>query len=188
MSKPLHNSISDPHFVETNLTRQKKQLAIFKSLPPSLFSIYIDESFGDNVAETKLDFLQVEWNIVLGSCNGLILLTKLHIYLILLNPTRRIYKKVPLPSSNISFYLSDANYGFGYDSSTDDYKVVEISYKYEDIIFYGMDIANPLVKIKSIGVYSVKSGTWRKCRHDPSLTICRNSVGVFVSGLLHWLA
>lgn len=95
---------------------------------------------------------------------------------------------MPLPSSNISFYLSDANYGFGYDSSTDDYKVVEISYKYEDIIFYGMDIANPLVKIKLIGVYSVKSGTWRKCRHDPSLTICRNSVGVFVSGLLHWLA
>ncbi|KAM7462425.1 hypothetical protein LguiA_030546 [Lonicera macranthoides] len=188
VSKPLHNSISDPHFVETHLTRQKKQIVIFMSLPPSLFSINTDESFGDNVAETSLDFLQVEWNIVLGSCNGLILLTKLHKYLILLNPTRRIYKKVPLPSFSIGFYCTNANYGFGYDSSTDDYKVVEISYEHEDTIFYGMDIANPLVKIKSIGVYSIKSETWGKCHHDPSLTICRNSEGVFVNGSLHWLA
>ncbi|KAM7466469.1 hypothetical protein LguiB_014031 [Lonicera macranthoides] len=188
VSKPLHNSISDPYFVETHLTRQKKQIVIFMSLPPSLFSINTDESFGDNVAETSLDFLQVEWNIVLGSCNGLILLTKLHKYLILLNPTRRIYKKVPLPSFSIGFYCTNANYGFGYDSSTDDYKVVEISYEHEDTIFYGMDIPNPLVKIKSIGVYSIKSETWGKCHHDPSLTICRNSEGVFVNGSLHWLA
>ncbi|PWA41710.1 F-box associated interaction domain-containing protein [Artemisia annua] len=59
-------------------------------------------------------------------------------------------------------------YGFGYDSYTDDYKVVAVRK------------SNNKVK-----VYSLKTGIWKKVSDFPDAYLLED--GVFLNGCIHWL-
>ncbi|PWA88551.1 F-box associated interaction domain-containing protein [Artemisia annua] len=103
---------------------------------------------------------------LVGSANGLICIVQyegISIY----NPTTRICNRVyggfvaPMRDYHVV-------YGFGYDSYTDDYKVVAVHK------------SNNKVK-----VYSLKTRIWKKVSDFPDAYLLED--GVFLNGCIHWL-
>ncbi|KAM7462977.1 hypothetical protein LguiA_031098 [Lonicera macranthoides] len=181
ISKSFGTLISDSQFIKTHLTRRKEHNAILFYGSQIFFSTEFDESFDKKVTLKKLDFLSSMWEIVLDSCNGLVLLAdKLYKSLILLNPSTRLCKELPSPSFQRKFSYGAVIYGLGYDSSTDDHKIVKI---YRE---YGI-ISTP--RTKKIGVYSIKSGAWSETTYVQSFNTVNGAFRcVFVNGSVHWLA
>ncbi|GKA84130.1 F-box associated domain containing protein [Tanacetum coccineum] len=60
------------------------------------------------------------------------------------------------------------DYGFGYDESADDYKIVEVSI------------------VKKVNIYSLKTGKWNKLGGF-SCVVLLNGCGKFSNGALHWV-
>ncbi|KAL7081115.1 hypothetical protein ACP275_14G019300 [Erythranthe tilingii] len=130
-----------------------------------------------------------------GSCNGLLLVTAGVNLPYLWNPTTKKSKKIDLP---LGFYEEEVQlgpnnqgnifgsprrynyaYGFGYDESNDDYKIV-------------CNKASPwnrnpnLSRMNHTLMYSSKTNSWKKIENFPkSLCVCGS--GKFVAGRLHWL-
>lgn len=65
---------------------------------------------------------------ILGSCNGLILVSDRKSGLLLWNPKTRVFQYIPPISYPKPQFPGPSLYGFGYDDSTDDYKVVRVLY------------------------------------------------------------
>ncbi|PWA83399.1 F-box associated interaction domain-containing protein [Artemisia annua] len=115
---------------------------------------------------------------IVGCCNGLICLFlnndddyNLFIY----NPSTRIWNGLPFRRRK-SRRGWHARYSFGYDESSDDYKVVEMSSNFE-------------AEFKTdsrVHIYSVKTGNWKRLG-DCSHAIHSNGHGKFSNGALHWL-
>ncbi|XP_076891847.1 F-box protein CPR1-like [Bidens hawaiensis] len=135
--------ISDPQFVNSHLamsTRSNNQYAhhrlafstmwgrgtVLKSCP-----LY-DSLYDKSVNALKLDFpfkraCDSVW--IEGSCNGLLFLA-VEADLFIWNPSTR--KSIRLPPSGYKKQPGYAVYGFGYQQSNDDYKLVELSSEYDD--------------------------------------------------------
>ncbi|PWA56261.1 F-box associated interaction domain-containing protein [Artemisia annua] len=103
---------------------------------------------------------------LVGSANGLLCIDQregISIY----NPTTRICNRVyggfaaPVRHYQVA-------YGFGYESYTDDYKVVAVCK------------SNNKVK-----VYSLKTGIWKKVSDFPDANLLQD--GLFLNGCIHWL-
>ncbi|PIA36532.1 hypothetical protein AQUCO_03300013v1 [Aquilegia coerulea] len=122
---------------------------------------------------------------VIGSCNGLICLWCCG-YFYICNPiTGEIFN---LPEATIVDTLPKSDYlynsyprctGFGFDASTNTYKVVHTS---------GFRDGNRLFQT-GVEIYNLGSGTWRKKNDDiPASFIVRKYThrAVFVRGALHW--
>ncbi|KAK1374049.1 F-box domain-containing protein [Heracleum sosnowskyi] len=120
---------------------------------------------------------------MVNSCNGLLCLTECYpnafghvVYL--WNISIRKFKtlgnsELVLRNSSIVFKRVT---GFGYDYTTDDYKVVRILYFKEDVA-------------PEVEVYSVKIGSWRRVGVNVDFIAHCNSAAVpFVNGALHWMA
>ncbi|XP_009779429.1 F-box/kelch-repeat protein At3g23880-like [Nicotiana sylvestris] len=114
---------------------------------------------------------------LLGSCNGLVCLTSDSYTLMLLNPCTGNFNVFP---DTMSQYKVGAGgcyvrYGFGYDASIEDYKVVKIfsfpqnEGRHENIV----------------KVYSLKANSWSTIQGFNSGCI-NGMVGVFANGALHW--
>ncbi|PWA98978.1 F-box associated interaction domain-containing protein [Artemisia annua] len=100
---------------------------------------------------------------LIGSCNGLLCIVQWD-NSFLYNPSTRIYKR--LPYSGLS---AGAGYSFGYDESSDDYKVV------------GLSCDNKVAKI-----YSLKTGRWKDMNDVPYISpLCHS--GTFSNGAFHWM-
>ncbi|KAL9139973.1 hypothetical protein ABFS82_14G006000 [Erythranthe guttata] len=116
---------------------------------------------------------------IIGSCNGLILIM-IEGKLVLWNPSTRIYRVIPSPSFNEAIFLHDGpfhvRYGFGYDESNDDYKVICI----KDTNYF------PEPYHYETRMYSSKTNSWKKFDN------CEKHLhgthdGILVNGRLHWL-
>ncbi|XP_026447371.1 F-box protein At3g07870-like [Papaver somniferum] len=110
----------------------------------------------------------------IGSCNGLICLHHSRYSLpgktCICNPITRQY--IMLPEINIVGMVRETNHGFGYVSSTNDYKVVRI-----------MSVEE--TKFKEVHVYTLGSGNgWRNLG---KFDFGDFGGGVFFSGALYWL-
>ncbi|XP_058202753.1 F-box/kelch-repeat protein At3g06240-like [Rhododendron vialii] len=168
--------ISSPYFAKTHLNRTKtlknpknpnKKILL---MADDLYSVDLAHT---NPTATKLSIPPAEQRLqhqvrVVNSCDGLVLLSiRCGSELILLNPSTRECKKLPaftcvVDSAN---YIDSNLYGVGYDSSTDDYKVV-------------------IVSRQIVAVYSLRTDSWRRIQDaDFSLKAC--SGRVFVNGCLH---
>lgn len=112
-------------------------------------------------------------------CNGLIMFTAKVAddidRLVIRNPLTKESHNLPKP-----YNIDDLNeygyaYGFGYDSGSDDYKVVRIddlSYSQEKVVFQTL-------------VYSLKSNSWRTVEDPP----CRVHLkGSLLDGALYWIS
>ncbi|XP_059632812.1 F-box/kelch-repeat protein At3g23880-like [Cornus florida] len=114
---------------------------------------------------------------VFGSCNGLLLCKFSYCSedLYLCNPTTRHCKKLP-PSGrwvgNFGFY------GFGYDSSIDDYMAVKAHCSYSKIT---------KTTVYRIKLYSRRTNSWKRARDFPYAGKILQDKGEFVNGSLHWL-
>lgn len=176
--------ISSHHFAKTHLNRQAntnypKHLnhnIILTCRDHNLYSVNLTPYFP---IVRKLDFpslrqSEYKWVKVLNSCNGLLLLSdEGNSNLLLLNPSTGQCKKLPtLPVLDLVDGCYQYNCGVGYDSSTDDYKVVMISQKISRS------------DTTTVAVYSLKTDTWRRIQGIHYIP-WRKSFWVFFNGCLH---
>ncbi|XP_050283044.1 F-box/kelch-repeat protein At3g23880-like isoform X1 [Quercus robur] len=164
VSKSWNSLITSPAFINSNLTRTRSH-----SDSNKLIVRYLDvalrveryklihEDNDNNVSSSEeiqdlklpLRSSRLSYFQLVGSANGLFCLYEGN-RCILWNPCIRKFITLPNPSVTAEFFCYLA---FGFDSRTNDYKVVRIAYK-SDTRYEGAK--PPLVE-----VYSVNEGSWR---------------------------
>lgn len=110
---------------------------------------------------------------IFGSSNRLVCIYDAMNDVFLYNPTTLESKRLPdLPQSLRSRHLLKTwfNYGFGFDSLTNDYKVVKFVYGDDDSY-----------------VYSLKTGLWRRISNVPYKNVYFTTF-VELNGAIHWIS
>ncbi|XP_004305871.1 PREDICTED: F-box/kelch-repeat protein At3g23880-like [Fragaria vesca subsp. vesca] len=182
--------ISDPYFVKKHFSWRAETYKVNFDLHPPLFvDLKALENIknGDDVqfAVTELDFPVSEsipdpgYRRVVGSCNGLVCVEVDFKAIMLWNPYTRDSKVLPTPPGVIKKSYGGCYdfYGLGYDSATDDYKVILGVTYYDD--------ANGANKIM-IHIFALKTGSWRTVQGIDYVEL-DTRLGLFVNGALHWL-
>ncbi|XP_071902123.1 F-box/kelch-repeat protein At3g06240-like [Coffea arabica] len=192
VSKPWRSLLSDPLFIKAHLNlhlhHPQKHILISISHSPSSYNLSVvtftttsGSSNNDGFLE-KLTLLQNQlcFAEIVGSCNGLVLVLTFEgsntPTMYLMNPTTR--ELVKFQPSPLVWDDAETSYGFGYDSSSDDYKIVTLSHDWL------------LDKTESypafVDVFSWQTGTWRRIGCFPYVPSSHS--GVFLNGSIHWLA
>ncbi|RYQ86728.1 hypothetical protein Ahy_B10g106364 isoform F [Arachis hypogaea] len=190
--KSWNSIISDPHFVKLHLHRSPKNAILLftrtqrltldeKAKRGLVFSSV--ESFIQNPSST-LDAQENRYSLhvqdwVLGSCNGLVCVAHIldhpkndicDIWLRLLNPlTGFISENSPCLRVN----MHNA-FGFGYDESSDSYKVLAIIWDSSGTV--------------NTQVYSFGGSSWKRINSFPAFPFSSEDNGYFIGGTLNWLA
>ncbi|XP_076882889.1 F-box/kelch-repeat protein At3g23880-like [Bidens hawaiensis] len=186
--KLWYSLISDPHFVKShlNLSKSNKLYAhhrlIYSTVPKinlkscSLYHLLCRDG---SVNAVELDYPMKHprksvW--IVGSCNGLVCVAIEEDTLFIWNPSTRRSSRLPYcgRKAQPGCYVL---YGFGYEESGDDYKVVEISCVFKDRAKY----------CTTVRVYSLRCGNWNKIDAFPH-GIPLDDSGKFANGVLHWAA
>ncbi|XVF62749.1 hypothetical protein PTKIN_Ptkin09bG0033300 [Pterospermum kingtungense] len=193
VSKSWNSLISSPVFVKKHL-EQALQRHILTSTRSGLYLLDYETCFG---GEVRLDFppKKIHRVMIMGCCRGLVAVglerTK---GFFIWNPSTRHYKEVPnlcFPTTKDTGLVRKSPdnffYGFGYDSSTDDYKLffgVEGSWR----PFRQRKITN--FKETKVFIYSLRKNSWRMVPSpptDPLFFPHQVLSGSFVNGNLNWL-
>ncbi|XP_074351890.1 F-box/kelch-repeat protein At3g06240-like [Apium graveolens] len=143
-----------------------------------MYSVHFDK---DNLCDKSASKLRFSccgsWSKVWGSCDGLVLVEDAWRTMYLLNPTTLESKKLPALRCRFRSHVIRNLYGFGYDSSCDDYAVVFMCYQ------------PGLKKEFCVYVYTLKKNVWEKIGYSPYDHKADSlSRGIFFKGSLHWLA
>ncbi|XP_076891867.1 F-box/kelch-repeat protein At3g23880-like [Bidens hawaiensis] len=202
--KSWYSLISDPHFVKCHLAistrsnyyRQHRlvfnytERNIIKFDNSSVFStnqgtriescnlhdVLYDNSV-NNALELDYPFKHPSKRVsIVGSCNGLVCIDVDKDVLYIWNPSTRISYRLPPTGTSrnrVGWYVL---YGFGYDESTDDYKVVELYNRF-------IEPCETFIKI-----YSLKGGNWKNIDVCPHRYSFSDGHGKFCNGALHWAA
>ncbi|CAL5347129.1 unnamed protein product [Camellia sinensis] len=192
VSKPWLALISDPFFIKTQLNRNTDDnhhhdRLILLSSSSNFHSINFKSfQFQNNFEAFHLKFPSKQnpnlCKEIWGSCNGLLLMLNDYFSFFLVNPSTRQSKKLPISPfsmNSVDKCLCLDSYGLGYDSSSDDHKVVSIAH-----YGYGCDFDDNIVS-----VYSLRTSSWRRIEDSPYIhTPYGPSSGIFVNGALHWFA
>ncbi|XP_023896227.1 F-box/kelch-repeat protein At3g23880 isoform X2 [Quercus suber] len=195
VSKSWNSLIASSAFINSNLTRShsdsNKLIVRYLDAKPHVERYKLihedndnNDSSSEQIQDLKLPLrsrLLSHFQLV-GSANGLFCLYDEN-HFILWNPCIRKYITLPNPSVTGFFpcYLV-----FGFDSKTNDYKVVKIAYQCVNIGYEGAK--PPLVE-----VYSVSEGSWRVTSagdsYPPRITI-RNwhPQGAYLNGAVYFAA
>ncbi|XP_059670773.1 F-box protein CPR1-like [Cornus florida] len=185
VSKSWCALIDSPHFIKSHLNQSIKtntnRMLILSDF--DLFSVDLD-SPNDDELELDHPLKNQEDTIVIGSCDGLLCLRKSPTDIALWNPSTKKHHKLPVTPIEFSrdrWSCDDTRYGFGYDSVSDDYKVVRITvYSSEDDVG-SFDLFDSEVK-----VYSLKLNTWRRIQAFPYYLLYSWRNATFANGALHW--
>ncbi|KAI3713768.1 hypothetical protein L1987_72354 [Smallanthus sonchifolius] len=167
--------------IETKQNTFNRKHFILVSEHDSLYSLLFNHrETVSRPTELCLQLPYVDVFTFCGSCNGLVLVSAQDNFgdlnLIVLNPMTSGF--VQLPDSRYSILdhwrKTDFVFGFGYDSMTDDYKVVTVSFFRTDLEVY---------------VYSLKTNSWKWVTYYPfdHAYYGKDSTCVFVNGVLHWI-
>ncbi|CAL9013462.1 unnamed protein product [Prunus brigantina] len=174
--------ISDSHFVMKHLIHAEATCSINNSLTLflsstrlySIVSIGLDKDHV-HVANRELDLPVKIPDIlitrIVGSCNGLICLQVNCTNIVIWNPCTGHSKLLPKPYYLLSGFLF---FGFGYDSTTDDYKVIRGS-------------RTALSKETLVEVFSLRTNSWWRRSNKDHGYVCLNGKGCFFNGALYWV-
>ncbi|XP_023888146.2 F-box/kelch-repeat protein At3g06240-like [Quercus suber] len=194
VSKLWDSSITSPNFISThlNIVNNKKddndhayliQTCIrynSPKIPITRKVLCFDRTFDSLFEYSVPSVFDLNTSFLIGSCNGLVCLAQLRkltaasdaIYL--WNPSIRKFKRLPDScSSRKAFWLSP---GLGYQSKTNDYKVVKL---------WGTPVVAE--------VYTLSSDSWRKVEISLRAKVVVTRIEpypfpLFFSGALHWFA
>ncbi|GJW89823.1 putative F-box domain-containing protein [Tanacetum coccineum] len=108
---------------------------------------------------------------LIGSSNGLVCISTSHGEVIVANPLTRDMKKLPNPKLFVGLEWSTC-WGFGYDSSTDDYKVIVGS-------------SSDYLRM-SFQVLSLKTNVWKDVGKLKYMCLNVHKVGILCNEKLHW--
>ncbi|XP_009759408.1 F-box/kelch-repeat protein At3g23880-like isoform X1 [Nicotiana sylvestris] len=194
VSKLWKASISDPYFKKKHLNHAKNDRSSQKLLisPKCRFKDHICSFYSSSLSSLQVvvDEQTLYWpsnhkpvgSTIYCCCDGLVLLATidgLGRHLLLWNPSTRESIELPHPESP----FNDCVCGIGYDSTSDDYKIVAIN----------LDAC--IDQDVSVEILALKSGSWRKICKYP-IGIHRVSGGAmdcgmdslaFVHGAFHWV-
>ncbi|XP_073033955.1 uncharacterized protein [Primulina eburnea] len=173
VAKSWLSLISSPEF-ETNyleVSTTRRPRLVFGSAT-KLYTCPFNGIENPPVDDVPCDFTEVRQyhNIhIVGSCNGLVCLVNQNTgHIFLWNPAIRKYRKLPFP-----LWLSSREpYGFFYDASSDDYKVVH-------------KVEEPDSKPYS-RTYSLRNDSWKSLDWSHGRTPIGGSC-VFLNGAIHWI-
>lgn len=131
VSKSWDSFISDPYFIKTHVTKTSvNNIILIYSYSKLMYSVCFDKYNLCDKNASKLRFSCCDsWSKVWGSCDGLVLVEDAWRTMYLLNPTTLESKKEPALSCRFWSHTIRNLYGFGYDSSSDDYAVVFMCYQ-----------------------------------------------------------
>ena len=195
VSKSWHALITNPNFITKHVTwvnsHNPHRRAILGHWDWNWGNPRVSTLFNETLELSgDVDLLQLFQHqvgevLVIGACNGIICLAatlgkdgkRINGYeqLVLWNPATRESKMLPPihRPSDLPGYFSD--FGFGYDSKTNDYKVVRIL---------------PYNSQYEVAVYSLGADSWRviDSSPDPSYWIRSSYFPSYVNGVDHWWA
>ncbi|XP_058182206.1 F-box/kelch-repeat protein At3g23880-like isoform X2 [Rhododendron vialii] len=130
----------------------------------------------ENVVDLNYPFDDFnQFVVIVGSCNGLMCVASNTRALYLLNPSTKKSKRLPDSGVKRGWHPQDA-YGFGFDESNDDYKVVLILY----------DRGGGFSADSNVMVYTLRTDSWRKIG-GLSCGIPFGVLGKFLNGSIHWV-
>ncbi|KAM7270583.1 hypothetical protein ACFE04_029797 [Oxalis oulophora] len=180
VSKDWCSLIDDPQFIKIHATQVREDVSDYsiictKDKALSLIGLISPSNPEKHGYSFQLGRRNAK---LMGSCNGLVCLWLIRdTHIVLWNITTRKYNIIPgLPVSRIMCL-----YGFGYDSSSDDYKIVRVTCKY----------ANDRSCAPEVDVFSLKTNAWRQSTTRTSARFFTqsllNEVGSYCNGALHWM-
>ncbi|KAM5554636.1 F-box/kelch-repeat protein [Rosa sericea] len=166
--------ISDSHLVTMHLRRfNRRRRLLFSVAPFQSIDITALNDAVCSVSSTSLALpIPVETLKIVGSCNGLICLVKNSSLIIFWNPSTRVTRFLPMPNhSHLGIVMF---YGFGYDPTIDDYKVV-----------FGCKGERNGALATAVVMFQLKTGSWRII--DGLDYVNLNGQGCLINGSLHWV-
>ncbi|XP_043721153.1 F-box protein CPR1-like [Telopea speciosissima] len=190
--------ITDPDFVQMHLYRSlaTNTNLILLVIREYLKIFYSDVCEQETAVELDCPFKSPVGFLILASCNGLLCLfdddgvvsyfPKEEVYdTFLWNPSTRTHKKLPFTPVEFPINSDSAHvtaYGFGYDPTTDDYKVIRV------LQFYPHDglFNDSKYIVSEVKVYSLSTNSWRRIEDIPFLSI-EHRLGVFTNSAFHWV-
>ncbi|XP_043693194.1 F-box protein CPR1-like [Telopea speciosissima] len=188
VSKPWCALITDPAFVKMHLNRS---LATNSNLNliliNSSFNLYsVDLDAWEQQAAVKLHLPLKSPNYkakIVGSCNGLLCISYSDDDIFLWNPSTRRHQKLPITPIEFPFdnRLRYIVYGFGYDSTSDDYKLVRV------VRFFGDHHYPGLTSHSEVKIYSLRTNSWRRIGDLPIHLRYIYNAGNFANSALHWV-
>ncbi|XP_073120023.1 F-box/kelch-repeat protein At3g23880-like [Henckelia pumila] len=174
VSRSWHSHISSPEFQTTYLQVSNTRPRLVFGSASALYTCSLSHIFDEHpfVDDALLDFAShdpYDMIQIAGSCNGLVCLVFLRTgYIIIWNPAIRKYRRLPSPWPN---NLRE-RYGFGYDASSYDYKVLHIVHE-SDSTSYSR-------------IYSLRNNSWKSSHWPRGMTTFGRS-GMFMNGAIHWI-
>ncbi|KAL2896571.1 hypothetical protein RDABS01_038355 [Bienertia sinuspersici] len=118
VSKPWRALLSQPHFIKTHLNR----INDFPFEAQSLILVTSQSNIIDDLSHIECFVGKM------ASCDGLTLIEDGESSLLLINPTTKEFEGLPKSPDALEPRDSFTMYGMGYDSVSDDYKIVALSY------------------------------------------------------------
>ena len=173
------------HSIETNSDRTLILKEIFVNPPSQSRWFSVPYSDNDQLGKAVQIYQPLHNWEILDYCHGLVCLTFYNRYeekedVAIWNPLIRKCRKLPnepIDKPSGSLYYSCSSFGFGYDPSNDDYKLMRIAQFFE----------GGLREFFEVKVYSLKSQRWKKIeKHLPIKEIC-SAQSVSLNGAFHWI-
>lgn len=199
VSKPWRALLSRPKFIRAHLDRVRnlgqESLIFISESQHALFSVSLGDAhqvFDEiTISATRLSFADHpdSWTQVYCSCDGLVLVGDNEGQKFVLNPVTREIRGVPPSPFALDPSACFTMYGLGYDSASDDYKIVTLSY-YDTDNEHGYDPTTDDYSTEMfVNVYSFKTDSWKRVESSPyDHAVGHVTSGVFVNGCIHWLA
>ncbi|CAL5191992.1 unnamed protein product [Lathyrus oleraceus] len=207
VSKFFNSLISDPAFIKMHLRRSARnpQLTLVsgKCVADFRFVILPISKFIENPLITLPEkhfypLLDTHHYWLVGSCNGLLCFSHYSAFtgsyrdcwLNFYNPaTNTISKKLGYFKDYCKHRYFFSRYAFGYDSLTDNYKVVAVRLVGDGEIGDGVSETQLRTEVR---VFSLRDNVWRDIQGFPvgplRLTLPSENHGVYLNGSLNWLA
>ncbi|KAF5441919.1 hypothetical protein F2P56_037129 [Juglans regia] len=178
VSKRWCSLISDPRFSKSQFRRASvRSQRLLISSRSGIRSLDCEAPFEDSSTPSVLVVpfqKRGRYVSIIGSCNGLVCVSLYsHRDYYIWNPSTGNYRKLPDPG--ISLPGRKYWHGFGYDPSTDDYKLLVANFRM------------PPSRESEGKVFSFKRNSWKRILRgleDPGYT--EDSAGILCNGSLHW--
>ncbi|AES88432.1 putative F-box domain, galactose oxidase/kelch, beta-propeller, F-box associated interaction [Medicago truncatula] len=168
------------HRIRRNHGRSKFLLKSY-----TLHSVFTDDVTTDVM---HLSFPSTSFYLpsIVASCNGILCIADLYqtssIHVLLWNPSIRKFKELPLLEKAIGHVINlTSGFGFGYDSSTDNYKVVVV------LGYTVLDNNLNYVNKTDMMVHTLGTNFWKSIQECPFGDVCTKQYVIFVSGTINWL-
>ncbi|KAK6269135.1 hypothetical protein QUC31_013295, partial [Theobroma cacao] len=174
VSKAWRSLIGDPDFIKLHLRHSLESRTNHTLILKSSDLYAADLACLGPFAKLEHPLMSYNHGVkILGSCNGLLCIRNIVEDMAIWNPYTRKHQVLPSLSSCNAYV-----YGFGYDTVSDDYKVVKI------MQLGGVDGKALESEVK---ICSLKRLAWRRIPDIPCIFSFPGVNGVFASGALHWV-